>query len=178
MRSTRHILAVLVENKPGVLARVSGLFSRRGYNIENIAVGDTMEPGISRMTITVETDAETLEQITKQLNKLINVIKVSNITEDPSVFRELMMVKVSANVGNRRDVQHIIETFRGKTIDISPDSLIAEVTGNEDKLKAIKLLLGEFGIQEIVRTGTVGLVRGSKVTRTNSGDNRGNNSGL
>ncbi|MGI6096908.1 MAG: acetolactate synthase small subunit [Dethiobacteria bacterium] len=160
----RNILAVLVENKPGVLTRVAGLFSRRGFNIENIAVGDTMEPGISRMTITVDADAETLEQIVKQLNKLVNVIKISNITNDPSVLRELMLVKVNADIGNRSDIQQIVETFRGKVVDVAPNSMIIEVTGNEEKLEAIKLLLKDFGIREIVRTGTIALVRGSKTT--------------
>ena len=161
----RHILAVLVENKPGVLVRVSGLFSRRGFNIDNIAVGDTMETGISRMTITVETEPAKLEQIVKQLNKLVNVIKVSDITQDPSVQRELMLIKVNADPSNRSDIQQIVSTFRGKIVDVSLDSLIIEVTGSEEKLKAIKLLLQQFGIREVVRTGIVALIRGSKTAK-------------
>jgi len=161
----KHILAVIVENKPGALTRVSGLFSRRGFNIENIAVGETMTPGISRMTITVDGSEILIEQVMKQLHKLINVIKVSNLSSEPSVMRELMLIKVIAETGSRSDIQQIVETFRGKVVDVSPDSMIIEVTGNDDKLEAIKLLLQHFGIKEIVRTGKVALLRGSKVTR-------------
>jgi acetolactate synthase I/III small subunit len=161
----KHILAVIVENKPGALTRVSGLFSRRGFNIENIAVGETVTPGISRMTITVDGNETMIEQVTKQLHKLVNVIKVSNLSSEPSVMRELMLVKVKAVSGSRSDIQQIVETFRGKVVDVSPDSMIIEVTGNDDKLEAIKLLLDHFGIKEIVRTGKVALLRGSKVTR-------------
>lgn len=163
----KHILAVIVENKPGVLTRVSGLFSRRGFNIENIAVGETVTPGISRMTITVDGSENLVEQVSKQLHKLINVIKVSNLSYEPSVMRELMLVKVNAPTGSRSDIQQIVETFRGKVVDVSPDSMIIEVTGNDEKLEAIKLLLHHFGIKEIVRTGKVALIRGSKTTREN-----------
>lgn len=161
----KHILAVIVENKPGALTRVSGLFSRRGFNIENIAVGETMTPGISRMTISVDGSEILIEQVMKQLHKLINVIKVSNLSSEPSVMRELMLIKVKAETGSRSDIQQIVETFRGKVVDVSPDSMIIEVTGNDDKLEAIKLLLQHFGIKEIVRTGKVALLRGSRVTR-------------
>lgn len=163
----KHILAVIVENKPGVLTRVSGLFSRRGFNIENIAVGETVTPGISRMTITVDGSETLIQQVSKQLHKLINVIKVSNLSYEPSVMRELMLVKVNAPTGSRSDIQQIVETFRGKVVDVSPDSMIIEVTGNDEKLEAIKLLLRHFGIKEIVRTGKVALIRGSKITREN-----------
>jgi len=162
----KKILAVLVEDKPGVLARVAGLFSRRGFNIDSIAVGETTEPGISRMTITVEEDSSTLEQVVKQLNKLVNVLKISNITEDPSVSRELMLVKVKADPQNRGEIQQIVETFRGKTVDVSMDSMIVEVTGDDEKLEAIKLLLQYYGIKEIVRTGNIAMVRGSKETQS------------
>ena len=161
----KHVLAVLVENKPGALTRVSGLFSRRGFNIENIAVGETITPGISRMTITVEGSENLIEQVMKQLHKLINVIKVSNLSAEPSVMRELMLIKVRAEVGNRSDIQQVVETFRGKVVDVSPDSMVIEVTGNEEKMEAIKMLLEHFGIMEIVRTGKVALLRGSKITR-------------
>ncbi len=161
----KHILAVLVENKPGALTRVSGLFSRRGFNIDNIAVGETITPGISRMTITVEGSELLIEQVVKQLHKLINVIRVSNLSTEPAVMRELMLIKVNAEVGYRSDIQQIVETFRGKVIDVSPDSMVIEVTGNEEKMEAIKLLLEHYGIKEIVRTGKVALLRGSKVTR-------------
>ena len=160
----KHVLAVIVENKPGALTRVSGLFSRRGFNIENIAVGETMTPGVSRMTITVDGNETVIEQVVKQLHKLINVIKVSNLTNEPSVMRELMLLKVTAEAGNRSDIQQIVETFRGKVVDVAPDSMIIEVTGNDDKLEAIKLLLQHFGIREIVRTGKIALLRGSKIT--------------
>ncbi len=158
----RYILAVLVENKPGVLTRVAGLFSRRGFNIDNIAVGETAEPGISRMTIAVRGDEAVLEQVEKQLNKLINVIKVSNLSHEPAVVRELVLIKVKADPRTRTDVQQIVETFRGKIVDVSLDSMIVEVTGNKEKLDAIKLLLQHYGIQELVRTGKIALLRGFK----------------
>jgi len=161
----KQVLAVLVENKPGVLTRVAGLFSRRGFNIDNITVGETVTPGISRMTITVEGDEMVVEQVMKQLNKLINVLKVSNLSLEPAVMRELMLIKVRAEPQTRGDIQQIVETFRGKVVDVSLDSMIVEVTGNEDKLEAIKLLLQSYGIREIVRTGKLALLRGSKITR-------------
>ncbi len=161
----KNVLAVLVENKPGVLARVAGLFSRRGFNIDSLTVGETLDPNISRMTITVTGDRAMLEQVVKQLNKLINVIKISNITDEPSVMRELMLLKVHAEPKNRSDIQLIVETFRGKVVDVALDSLVIELTGNEDKLEAIKILLQDFGIKELVRTGKVAILRGSKTTR-------------
>ena len=161
----KHVLAIIVENKPGALTRVSGLFSRRGFNIENIAVGETITPGVSRMTIAVEGDEKLIEQVMKQLHKLVNVITVSNLSSEPSVMRELMLIKVNADTGNRSDIQQIVETFRGKVIDVSPKSMIIEVTGNDDKLEAIKMMLGHFGITEIVPTGKVALIRGPKATR-------------
>ncbi|HSW35515.1 MAG TPA: acetolactate synthase small subunit [Candidatus Limnocylindrales bacterium] len=161
----KHILAILVEDKPGVLTRVAGLFSRRGFNIDNIAVGETVNPGISRMTVTVDGSETVVEQVSKQLHKLINVIKVSNLSNEPSVMRELMLIKVNAEVDNRSAIQQVVETFRGKVVDVSPDSMIVEVTGNDEKLEAIKMLLNHFGIKEIVRTGKVALLRGSRTTR-------------
>jgi acetolactate synthase-1/3 small subunit len=161
----KHLLAVLVEDKPGVLTRVAGLFSRRGFNIENITVGETVLPGVSRMTITVEGDETVLEQVMKQLNKLINVIKISNLSHEPVVMRELMLIKVRAESQTRNEIQQIVETFRGKVVDVSLDSMIIEVTGNDEKLEAIKQLLHHFGIREIVRTGKIALLRGSKISR-------------
>ena len=161
----KHVLAILVENKAGALTRISGLFSRRGFNIDNIAVGETVTPGIARMTITVEGSDPVIEQVMKQLHKLINVLKVSNLSKEPSVMRELMLIKVRAETGNRSDIQQIVETFRGKVVDVSPDSMIIEVTGTEDKLEAIKMMLDHFGIKEIVRTGKVALLRGTRTTR-------------
>jgi acetolactate synthase I/III small subunit len=161
----RYVLAVLVENKPGVLVRVAGLFARRGFNIESLAVGTIVDKSISRMTVEVEADEQTLEQIIKQLYKLINVLKVSNLTNEPSVHRELAMIKVRANSTNRAEIQQILETFRAKTVDVSTQSLIAEVTGNEEKIEAIITLLSGYGILEIVRTGKISLLRGAKTTR-------------
>ena len=161
----KYVLAVLVENKPGVLVRVAGLFARRGFNIESLAVGKTREPGISRMTIEVDADEKTLEQVIKQLNKLINVIRISNLTAEPSVNRELVLIKVKADSRNRAEIQQIVETFRAKIVDVSLDSLIIEITGNEEKLEAIALLLSHYGILEVVRTGKIALLRGSKTTK-------------
>jgi acetolactate synthase-1/3 small subunit len=171
----KHILAVLVENKPGVLVRVAGLFARRGFNIESLAVGKTRVPDISRMTIEVEADDKTLEQVIKQLNKLINVIKISNLTREPSVNRELVMIKVQADAKNRSEIQQIVETFRAKIVDVSLDTLIIEVTGNEEKLEAIQLLLSHYGILEIVRTGKIALLRGSKTTKNGEVQGNGEN---
>lgn len=161
----KHILAVLVENKPGVLVRVAGLFARRGFNIESLAVGKTRDPAISRMTIEVDGDDKDLEQVVKQLNKLINVIRIANLTQEPSVNRELLMIKVKAEAKNRSEIQQIVETFRAKIVDVSLQTLIIEVTGNEEKLEAIQLLLSYYGILEIVRTGKVALIRGGKTTK-------------
>ncbi|MBT9166780.1 MAG: putative acetolactate synthase small subunit [Syntrophomonadaceae bacterium] len=161
----KYILAVLVENKPGVLVRVAGLFARRGFNIESLAVGKTMNPSISRMTIEVEADEKTLEQVVKQLNKLINILRISNLTNEPSVNRELVMIKVNTNAANRAEIQQIVETFRAKIVDVSLQSVIIEITGNEEKLEAIMLLLSHYGILETVRTGKIALLRGSKVTK-------------
>lgn len=161
----KRILSILVEDRPGVLTRVSGLFSRRGYNIQNIAVGRTTEPGISRMTVTVDADPLTVEQIVKQLNKQLNVLKISDLTDEPSVARELLLVKVKAEPTRRSDIQQMVNTFRARIIDLSPDSMIIEVTGDDEKLKAFLLMMQEFGIKEIASTGKVALYRGSKLTR-------------
>jgi acetolactate synthase-1/3 small subunit len=171
----KYVLAVLVENKPGVLVRVAGLFARRGFNIESLAVGKTFDPALSRMTIEVEADEKTLEQVIKQLNKLVNVLKISNLTEEPSVHRELILIKVRADAATRGDIQQIVETFRAKTIDISLQSMIIEVTGNEDKLEAFLLLLSGYGILEIARTGKIALLRGSKTTKNGEARENGKN---
>ncbi|NMB36003.1 MAG: acetolactate synthase small subunit [Firmicutes bacterium] len=161
----KRVLAILVEDRAGVLTRVSGLFSRRGYNIQNIAVGRTTEPGISRMTVTVDADPFTVEQIVKQLNKLVNVLKVSDLTDELFIGRELMLVKVRAEPGRRSEIQQMAATFRAKIIDVSPDSMIIEVTGEEQKLQAFLLMMQEFGIKEMASTAKICLLRGSKVTR-------------
>ncbi|MCD5406057.1 acetolactate synthase small subunit [Peptococcaceae bacterium] len=157
-----HTLAVLVENSPGVLARVAGLFSRRGFNIESLAVGKTDDPTVSRMTIVVDCDSRTLEQVTKQLHKLIDVIKISDITQDAHVERELVLIKVHAERAHRIEVMQIVEIFRARVVDYSPKSLIIEATGSAEKLNALIDTLRPYVISELVRTGKVAIIRGSK----------------
>lgn len=165
-----HILAILVENNPGVLARVAGLFSRRGFNIDSLAVGKTDDPSVSRMTIVVEGDQRVLEQVTKQLHKLIDVIKISDITEEAHVERELVLIKVHAEKSSRVEVMQIAEIFRAKIIDYGAKSLIIEATGTEDKLAALIDALRPYVISELVRTGKVATVRGTKkITIKNQG---------
>ncbi|HOT07396.1 MAG: acetolactate synthase 3 regulatory subunit [Methanosaeta sp. PtaB.Bin039] len=161
----KHTIAVIVENKPGVLTRISGLFSRRGFNIDSLSVGATDNPDYSRMTITVNCDEETLEQVIKQLSKLINVIRVSQLEPKESVERELAIIKVSANRENRPEIMQLVSIFRAKIIDVSPRSVIIEVTGDEEKVDAIERLLRQFGIKELARTGKVSMVRGTKVVQ-------------
>jgi acetolactate synthase-1/3 small subunit len=163
-----HTLSVLVENHPGVLVRVAGLFSRRGFNIESLAVGITDNPKISRMTIVVEGDNHTLEQVTKQLNKLINVLKVSDISQDESVNRELVLIKIHAEPSRRTEIMQIVETFRAKIIDFGKQSIIVEITGDDAKVNALIELLREFGVKEVARTGKVSLVRGGRTLKIGS----------
>jgi len=158
----KHTLAVLVENKSGVLSRVAALFSRRGYNIDSLAVGVTEDPDISRITIVVHGDDHVLEQVTKQLNKLIDVIKVSDIGSDDAVERELALIKVSADVSTRSEIIQIADIFRARIVDVAPKSMTVEVTGDEGKIQAIEKLLRQFGIKEMVRTGKIAMVRGPK----------------
>jgi acetolactate synthase I/III small subunit len=162
--ANRRTITALVENRPGVLARISGLFGRRGFNIHSLAVGTTHEPGLSRMTIVVEGDDRTLEQVTKQLNKLIDVVKVSDITNTETVDRELTLIKVIAEPSQRLEVMQLAETFRAKVVDVADRSIIIEVTGTQDKISAMERLLKKYGIIEIMRTGKVVLVRGSQST--------------
>ena len=157
-----HTLSVLVENKPGVLARVSGLFSRRGFNIESLAVGPTEHPEISRMTIMVSVEGNALEQVTKQLNKLINVLKITELERDSSVQRQLMMVKVRADETTRRGVVDAIELFKAKVVDVGPEALTAEVVGSPAKLEALLKMLEPYGIREIVQSGAVAIGRGPR----------------
>lgn len=162
-----HTLSILVENKAGVLSRVTGLFSRRGFNIESLAVGPCEEPGMSRITIVAIADDEKVEQIMKQLNKLIDIIKVSDLTEKPRVERELALIKVTAEMGaSRAEIMQIAEIFRAQVVDVSPKSLILQVVGPTEKIEAIETLLRQYGVKEFVRTGTVGILRG---TRTPAG---------
>jgi acetolactate synthase-1/3 small subunit len=158
----KHTLAVLVENRYGVLSRVAGLFARRGYNIDSLAVGVTEDPTISRMTIVVRGDDLVLEQVTKQLNKLIDVIRVTDLGTEDIVERELVLIKVNADVNNRSEIMQIADIFRAKIIDVASKSMIIEVTGDENKIKAIEQLLKPFGIKEMVRTGKIALRRGPK----------------
>jgi len=158
-----HTLQVLVENKAGVLSRVAGLFSRRGFNIESLTVGTCEEPGMSRMTIVVLGDDAEVEQVKKQLNKLIDVIKVSDITERSTVDRELALIKVSAEAGDSRaEVMQIASIFRAQIIDVGARSVILEVTGDTEKIDALETLLRQYGIKEFVRTGKIALLRGAK----------------
>jgi acetolactate synthase-1/3 small subunit len=155
-----HVLSLLVENKPGVLARIAGLFAGRGYNIESLCVGETQDPNYSRMTIVTKGDERVVEQIEKQLRKIIEVVKVSNITDTPHVERELILVKVSATKENRDEIMRLVEIFRGKIIDVTLKSLTIEITGDRDKTSAFLQLLKPFGIKELVRTGIAAIKRG------------------
>ncbi len=158
----KHTLSVLVENKPGVLVRIAGLFSRRGFNIDSLAVGPTEDPNLSRMTIVVGAAEHSLEQITKQLNKLINVVKISDLDPVKSVNRELALIKVNATSKTRTEIIEIAGIFRSGIVDVSKNSLTVEVTGTIDKLEAIEEMLRPYGIVEFVRTGRIALSRGQK----------------
>ena len=159
----KHTLSVLVEDESGVLTRIAGLFARRGFNIESLAVGHAEQPGISRITMVVDGDQRTIEQITKHLYKLINVLKVQDITNLPSVERELMLLKVDTKNKNRADILEIVNIFRAKVVDLSENFLIIEVTGDPGKMAAMEQLLYKFGIVEIARTGKISLIRESQV---------------
>lgn len=160
-----HIVSVLVNNHPGVLSRVVGLFSRRGYNIESLAVGTTEKEDISRITLTVEGDDYTVKQVIRQLNKLVDVLKVQNIGARDNVSRELLLIKVGYDSNTRDDIMHIVDTFRAKVIDISIDSLIIEITGDNEKINAFINLINKFNVKELVRTGLVSLERGNKTLK-------------
>jgi acetolactate synthase-1/3 small subunit len=162
----KHTLAILVENKPGVLTRVAGLFSRRGFNIESLAVGVTENQDTSRITIVVTGDDNILEQVEKQLNKLIDVIRVSDIPAEDSVSRELALIKVGVDSSTRAEVMQIVDIFRAKIVDVGIKSLVVEVTGDESKINAIEQLLRQFGIKEMARTGKIAMNRGSKIVQS------------
>ncbi|WP_315073177.1 acetolactate synthase small subunit [uncultured Clostridium sp.] len=161
----KHVLSVLVKNSSGVLSRVSGLFSRRGYNIDSLTVGRTEDPLISRMTITLMDDDNVLEQVKKQLSKLEDVIRVINFKANESVYRELVLIKVRANAESRAAINETVNIFRSKIIDLSTDTLTIELTGDEDKISALINLMEEYGIEELVRTGVTALQRGEKTIR-------------
>jgi acetolactate synthase-1/3 small subunit len=164
----KHTISLLVENKPGVLSRVSSLFSGRGFNIESLSVAETVDPKISRMTILTTGNDQILEQINKQLNKLINVIKVIDFKSNEFVGRELALIKVNVTEETRSEIISIIDIFRGKVLDVSSESYTVEVTGDENKITAILDLLRPMGIKEVARTGSAALTRGSK-TKTSKG---------
>ena len=162
----RHTLSVLVENKPGVLARVAGLFSRRGFNIASLAVGPTEDPVISRMTIVVDVEDFPLEQVTKQLNKLIHVIKIVELDPAASVQREVLLVKVRADPSVRSQVLEVVDLFRAKAVDVSPEALTIEATGTAEKIAALLKNLEPYGIREMVQSGTIAVGRGPRsITR-------------
>ena len=156
----RHTISVIVENKPGVLSRVAGLFARRGFNIESLAVGVTEDPSISRVTIVAEGDERDLEQITKQLYKLIDTLKVFDLPREKSVERELALIKVAANEKTRADITQIVEVFRAQVLDVSEDSVVIEISDEADKIESMEKMLRRFGIKELVRTGKIALERG------------------
>jgi acetolactate synthase I/III small subunit len=158
----KHALSVLVENHPGVLSRVAGLFSRRGFNIDSLAVGVTENKDISRMTIIVDGDDYTVEQVSKQLNKLIDIIKIKQLDKGDSVSRELALIKVAATTSTRAEIIQIVEIFRANIVDVSKNTLTIEISGGTDKVAALEDMVRGFGIKEIVRTGTIAIERGNK----------------
>jgi acetolactate synthase-1/3 small subunit len=160
---SRHTFAVLVENRFGVLGRITGLFSARGFNIESLSVAETEDPTVSRITLVTKGSARILEQVHKQLNKLIDVIKVTDLSEEPHVDRELVLIKVYAEGEMRAEVQRITDIFRGKVVDVTPKTYILEVTGDEGKIRAVIELLKPFGIREMVRTGKIAIARGQRM---------------
>ena len=160
----KHALSVLVENKPGVRVRVAGLFARRGFNIDSLVVGETENPAVSRMTITVDEQDQPVEQVTKQLHKLINVIKITDLQPGDSVERELLMVKVKADASTRSEIMQIVEIFRARIVDVSQEVLIIEMTGTREKVSAFMDLIAPFGVVELMRTGRLAMGRGKRPT--------------
>jgi acetolactate synthase-1/3 small subunit len=161
LTDAKHTLVALVEDKPGVLNRVASLFRRRSFNIESLAVGGSEHPGLSRMTIVAIGDSAQVEQVRKQLEKLINVVKVSDITEGDMVTRELALIKVKATASTRSEIMQIVSIFRANIVDVSPGSVTVEVTGDEGKVNSLLGLLRDFGVKEVSRTGRIALTRGS-----------------
>jgi len=163
----RRTLIVLVEDKPGVLSNVSNLFRRRNYNIESLTVGHSEAEGISRMTVVVHASDAVVEQVIKQLYKLISVTKVTDITDDVAVIRELALIKVHATSGSRSEIKQLVDIFRAQIIDVAPESMIVEITGTEDKVESLIAILRPFGLKELTRTGRVAMSRGA--TNTSDG---------
>jgi acetolactate synthase-1/3 small subunit len=166
---TKHILAALVEDKPGVLNRVASLLRRRSFNIQSLAVGGSEHPGLSRMTIVAVGDSAQVEQVRKQLEKLINVVRVSDITAEDTITRELALIKVKATPSTRSEIMQIVDIFRANIVDVSPASVTVEVTGDEEKVNSLIRLLRDFGVKEISRTGKIALTRGSSSNMTVNG---------
>jgi len=160
----RHVITLLVENEFGVLARIAGLFSGRGFNIESLAVAPTLDPTVSTMTLVTYGDDQIIEQVLKQLNKLISVIKVVDLIEKDFVEREMVLVKISATAETREEILRVVDIFRGKVIDVGSKTYTIEVTGDEKKIDAILALLKPLGVKELVRTGRVAMIRGSKIS--------------
>jgi acetolactate synthase I/III small subunit len=160
----KHILSLLVENKPGVLTRIAGLFARRGFNIDTLAVGPTDDERLSRVTLTLDGAAHPIDQVTKQLHKLVEVLKIRDLDPDDTVARELALFKVNADSAIRGEVMQISEIFRGKIIDVSKRSMIVEVTGTDDKIEAFERMVRPFGLIEMVRTGEIAIARGRAET--------------
>lgn len=161
MAVTKHIVVALVQNKPGVLNRVASLFRRRGFNIESIAVGHAETPGLSRMTIVVNGAAAAVEQVSKQLYKVVEVVKISELTYEESVVRELALMKVRATAATRSEIMQIVDIFRANIVDVAADSLTVEVTGDVDKIESLVSLLRGFGLKELARTGSIAMTRGA-----------------
>ncbi len=159
---SRHTLSVLVEDKPGVLTRVAGLFARRGFNIHSLAVGPTEHSDVSRITVVVDVDALPLEQVTKQLNKLVNVIKIVELESAGSVQRELLLVKVRADAGTRSQVLEVADLFRARVVDVSTEAVVVEATGDSQKIEALLRVLEPFGVRELVQSGMVAMGRGGR----------------
>jgi acetolactate synthase-1/3 small subunit len=160
----KHALSVLVENKPGVLVRVAGLFARRGFNIDSLVVAETEDPAVSRMTITIHEQDQPVEQVTKQLHKLVNVIKITDLQPGESIERELLLIKVKADAGSRSEIMQIVEIFRAKIVDVGNEVLIIEMTGTREKVSALMELLAPFGVVELMRTGRLAMGRGRRPT--------------
>jgi acetolactate synthase-1/3 small subunit len=171
-------LVALVQDKPGVLNRVSGMFRRRGFNISSLAVGHSELPDLSRMTFVVEGDDDTVEQVTKQLYKLIDVVKVSDMTDESIVTREMALIKVRATAQARSEIMQMVDIFRANIVDVSQDSLIIEVTGDEGKISSFYDLLKGFGVQEMMRTGRVAMIRGNAAAGGSENARRRNGSGV
>jgi acetolactate synthase-1/3 small subunit len=158
----RHVLSALVQNQPGVLAHISGMLASRGFNIDSLAVGETEDPNLSRMTFVVNGDDQVLEQVRKQLDKVVTVVKVHDISSEDYVERDLMLIKVQAPASKRVEITLLVEMFRGRVVDIGLDSLMIEISGREDKIEAFIELMRPYGILELARTGRIALVRGSR----------------